>query len=125
MYEIFNGFMLGTVDIDMLNFGVPSPIPKLKGADSIQLFHPIPLINVPFKISVKAFATCLTTIVQHVIHKCQSAFIMVCYILEGLVVLQEIVHELKCTEQQAILLKLDFEKVYNRMNWEFICKVLL
>ena len=33
---------------------------------------------------------------------------------------KEIVHELKCTEQQGILLKLDFEKAYDKVNWDFL-----
>lgn len=54
-----------------------------------------------------------------------SSFIKGRFILEGPVALQEIVHELKRTKQQAILLKLDFEKAYDHVNWEFLCEVLL
>lgn len=62
--------------------------------------------------------------VQCVIHKCQSAFLHDRYIIEGPVALQEIVHELKHTKQRAIILKQDFEKAYDRVNWEFIHEVL-
>lgn len=76
LFAVFNGFALGTVDISSLNFSILSLIPKVKGADSIRIFHPIAFINVPFKICVKVFATRLAPVAHHVIHPCQSAFII-------------------------------------------------
>lgn len=56
MFDIFNGFVLGTIDISKLNFGVISLIPEVKGADSIKLYRLMALINIPFKIGAKAFS---------------------------------------------------------------------
>jgi hypothetical protein len=39
--------------------------------------------------------------------------------------LHEIIHELKTKNLPTVLLKLDFEKAYNRVNWQFIREVLL
>lgn len=75
------------------------------------------VINVPFKICAKAYSTRLAPIAQRVINRSQSAFLKGHNILEGPVVLQEIIHELKRTKQQVVLLKLDFEKAYDRVNW--------
>lgn len=55
-------------------------------------------------------------VAQRVIHKSQSASLKACNILESPIGLHEIVHELKRTKKQAILLKLDFEKAYDRVN---------
>jgi hypothetical protein len=38
--------------------------------------------------------------------------------------LQEVIHELKDKKLGGILLKIDFEKAYNRVNWEFLSEVL-
>ena len=59
------------------------------------------------------------------IHCNQSAFIRGRNILEGPLALQEIIHELKRTKEPAVLFKLDFEKAYDRVNWNFLHQVLL
>uniref|UniRef100_A0A8R7U6C7 Reverse transcriptase domain-containing protein n=1 Tax=Triticum urartu TaxID=4572 RepID=A0A8R7U6C7_TRIUA len=78
------------------------------------------LINVPFKICAKAYATRLTRVAQRVILKSQTAFLKGHNILEGPIALLEIVHKLKKKKQQGVLLKLDFKKAYNHVNWEFV-----
>ena len=123
-YDIINGFAPGTIDISRLNFGVISLIPKVKGADSIKQCHPITLINMPLKLCPKAYTTRLSPVAQRVIDRSQSGFLKGRNILEGPVVLQEIVHELKRMRHPAVLFKLDFEKAYDRVNWEFIREVL-
>jgi hypothetical protein len=107
-------------DLSRHNYGAISLIPKVKGADNIKLFRPITLINVLFKVCAKAYATRLAPIAQRVISKSQTAFLKDRNILEGPIALLEIVHELKHTKGKGVLLKLDFEKAYDRVNWEFV-----
>ena len=57
--------------------------------------------------------------------KSQTAFLKGSNILEGPIALLEIVHELKRTKGKGVMLKLDFEKAYNQVNWEFVREVLL
>lgn len=70
----------------------------------------------PFKIYAKAYATRMSPVAHRIINRFQSVFIKGCYILEGPLALQEIVHEIKRTKQQAILFKLGFEKAYDHVN---------
>ena len=44
--------------------------------------------------------------------------------MDGVVILQEVIHELKRTKQEGIILKLDFEKAYDRVSWHFLEEVL-
>ena len=123
-HAMVNGFSLGTVDLARLNYGAICLIPKVKGA-AIKLFRPITLINMSFKLCAKAYATRLAPVAHRVILKSQTAFLKGRNILEGPIVLTEIIHELKRTIGQGVILKLDFEKAYDRINWEFVHEVLL
>jgi hypothetical protein len=38
------------------------------------------------------------------------------YILEGVVILHEVVHEIKSNKLEGVILKLDFEKTYDKVN---------
>jgi retron-type reverse transcriptase len=122
--HILNDFILGRIDVARLNFGVLSLIPKVPGADMITQFRPIALINVIFKIISKVFASKLDPIANRIISPNQTAFIKGRFILDGILALHEIVHELKTKKLGGILLKLDFEKAYDRVNWDFLLEVL-
>jgi hypothetical protein len=122
---ILNDFMLGRVDISRLNFGVLSLLPKVPGADSIKLFRPIALINVIFKFISKAFAIRLALIAHRTISMAQTAFIKGRCLLDGVLALHEIIDELKVSNLKAVILKLDFEKAYDRVSWCFLRTVLL
>ena len=58
-----------------------------------------------------------------VIGPSQSAFLPGRYILEGAIVLHETLHELK-KKMDELILKLDFEKAYDKVNWSFLQHVL-
>lgn len=55
----------------------------------------------------------------------QIGFIKGKNILEGVVVLHEVIHELHCSKQRGLILKIDFEKAYDRVNWLFMEQVLV
>jgi hypothetical protein len=118
--DILNGFALGRVDIARLNFGILSLLPKVPGADNIKQYRPIALINVIFKLVSKAFACRLTPVAHRIISQSQTAFIKGRFIQDGPLALHEIIHELKSKNLPAVLLKLDFEKAYDRVNWQFL-----
>lgn len=95
VYSIIQGFCLGMVDISRLNYAILSLVPKVKGADSIHQFRPIALINNIAKFPSKGFAIRLSHVAHRVISPTQSAFIKGRFILDGIVGLHEIVHDLR------------------------------
>jgi len=61
---------------------------------------------------------------QRVISKSQTGFIKGRYILEGVVVLHEVLHELRTAKKTGLILKIDFEKAYDRVRWSFLQEVM-
>ena len=66
----------------------------------------------------------LTTVVGRVVSQFQTTFIPGRNILEGVVILQEVLHELRSTKSTGIIIKLDFKKAYDRVIWNFLEEVL-
>jgi hypothetical protein len=44
--------------------------------------------------------------------------------MEDMVILHETIHELHRKKQKGLILKLDFEKAYDKVNWSFLQQVL-
>jgi hypothetical protein len=81
------------------------------------------MLNVSFKIFTKVINR-LSLVVSKVIGPSQSAFLPGRNILEGVVVLHEALHELRRKKQKGVILKLDFEKAYDKVNWNFLQQLL-
>jgi hypothetical protein len=55
----------------------------------------------------------------------QTGFIKGRNILEGVVIVHEVVHELRRSRGKGLILKIDFEKAYDRVRWEFLSQVMV
>jgi hypothetical protein len=55
-----------------------------------------------------------------IIHLSQTAFIKGRFITDGVALLQEVLRESKFRKQQGVVLKIDFEKAYDKVNWNFL-----
>jgi hypothetical protein len=62
----------------------------------------------------------VTNIVHSVIKPTQSAFMPGRYILEGVVVLHETIHELQRRKMDGVIFKIDFKKACNKVKWSFL-----
>ena len=78
------------------------------------------MLNVSFKIFTKVLANRLTIVADKVVRDSQTAFMPGRNILEGVVVLHETIHELHKKKGNGVILKLDFEKAYDKVNWTFV-----
>jgi len=121
---MFEDFWAGKLDIKRLNFGVITLVPKIKGANNIKQYRPICLLNVDFKCFTKVLTNRLVPIAQRVVGKNQTGFIKGRNILDGIVVLHEVIHELQSSNQTGLILKIDFEKAYDRVRWSFLEQVM-
>jgi hypothetical protein len=122
--EMFHNLYRGELNLSRLNYGMISLIPKVKDASDIKQYRPICLLNVDYKWSTKVLTMRLTPHAERLISKTQTAFIPSRYILEGVVILHEILHEMRIQQSQGVILKLDFEKAYDKVQWGFMFEVL-
>jgi hypothetical protein len=82
------------------------------------------LETISFKIISKAYASKLDPVAHRIISQNQTAFIKGRNILDGPLALMEIIHDIRVRKHNGVLLKLDFEKAYDRVNWDFLGEVL-
>ena len=61
---------------------------------------------------------------DHVVKPTQSAFMQGRNILDGVVILHETVHKLHRKKLNGIILKIDFEKTYDKVKWSFLQQTL-
>jgi hypothetical protein len=73
----------------------------------------------------KVLASRLMGVADDIISDNQTTFIQSKNILEGVLILHEVMHELKSKKQSGIILKLDFEKACDKVHWEFLEEVLI
>ena len=114
--SLFRHFHNGTLDVQRLNYGVITLLPKVSGADKIQQFRPICLLNVSFKIFTKVGTNRLILVAHSVVQPSQTAFMPGRHILEGVVVLHETLHEIHSKKLDGVIFKVDFEKAYDKVK---------
>jgi hypothetical protein len=93
-----------------LKFGMIILIPKCREATIIQQFRPICLLNVSFKIFTKVATDRILEIAKKVISPTQAAFLPGRDIMEGVIILHEMIHKMHRKKQSGVILKLDLKR---------------
>jgi hypothetical protein len=124
LLALFADLHVGQLELFRLNFGEIILLPKVNEAERIQQYRPICLLNVSFKIFTKVATIRLNSVADHVIRPSQTAFMQGRNILDGVVVLHETVHELHRKKLNGVILKIDFEKAYDKVKWPFLQQTL-
>ena len=101
-----------------------SLIPKEMGADSPDKFRPIALCTVIYHIISKVIANCLKSLLTSLTCPEQSSFVEGCQILDGVILVHEVLHSLQSSQRLGMLIKLDIAKAYDKLSWQFICRML-
>jgi hypothetical protein len=95
-------------------------IPKKDHPQGLFDYRPICLIGSIYKILSKALANRLKKVLGNLISSCQSAFLPQRQILDGVVVLNEIIDLAKRRKDACMLFKVDFERAYDTVSWRFL-----
>ena len=91
-------------------------IPKEAGVDTPDKFRPIVLWNVIYKIISKVIANRLKTLLPNLISSKQSGFVEGRQILDGVIIVHEVLHSLRITRVPGMMIKLEIAKVYDKIN---------
>jgi hypothetical protein len=95
-------------------------IPKVNSPSQISDFRPISLLGCLYKIIAKVLAKRLAKVIDSVISPNQSAFIKGRNLVDGVLVVNEIVDWAKKAKKECLIFKVDFEKAYDSVDWGFL-----
>jgi hypothetical protein len=87
-------------------------------------FRPISLVGSLYKIIAKVLANRLKEVLNKVISKTQSAFIKERQILDPILIANESLDSRRRLGEPSILCKMDVEKAYDHVNWDFLLYML-
>ncbi|GJY35856.1 RNA-directed DNA polymerase, eukaryota [Tanacetum coccineum] len=99
-------------------------IPKTQEAKLVKDFRPISLIGSMYKIIAKILANRLSLVIPDLVSDVQSAFLSNRQILDGPFILNELFSWCKRKNTKAMIFKVDFEKAFDSVRWDFLDEVL-
>ncbi|GJZ64276.1 RNA-directed DNA polymerase, eukaryota, reverse transcriptase zinc-binding domain protein [Tanacetum coccineum] len=99
-------------------------ISKTRDANMVNDFRPISLIGSMYKIIAKILANRLFLVLGDLVNEVQSAFIADRQILDGPFILNEIVQWCQSKKKQSLVFKVDFEKAFDSVRWDYLDDIL-
>ncbi len=122
--EVFNCFYNGSLRLEDINFYWICLIPKKGEVVSARDIQPISLENGLIKIIAKVLAIRLQRCLSELINPFQSAFVRGRSIFDNFFSAHILTHHLHYSNHQAAILKIDFERAFDHINWNFLLDLL-
>nr|GEW66706.1 RNA-directed DNA polymerase, eukaryota, reverse transcriptase zinc-binding domain protein [Tanacetum cinerariifolium] len=97
---------------------------KVPDANLVKDLSSISLIGSMYKIIAKILANHLVGVLRDIVNEVQSTFITKRQILDGPFILNEVIQWCKLKKKQSLIFKVDFEKAYDSVRWDFLDDVL-
>nr|GEW84404.1 RNA-directed DNA polymerase, eukaryota, reverse transcriptase zinc-binding domain protein [Tanacetum cinerariifolium] len=99
-------------------------IPKVSNATLVTDFCPISLIGCQYKIIGKILANRLGLVISSCISPEQSTFIKGRNILDGPLILNEVMNWYHKRKDKLMIFKVDFEKPFDSLQWDFLDTIM-
>lgn len=99
-------------------------IPKKLAPESLNDYRPISLVGSMYKVLAKVLANRMKKVMCSVIGEIQTDFVENRQIIDSFVKANEIIHKWKYDQNGGLMVKLDFEKAYDSIDFSFLdnCK---
>jgi hypothetical protein len=117
MFDQFHG--IGMLPKSFSSYFV-ALIPKINSPFALGDFRPISLLGCLYKIVAKVLTARLARVMDKLVAPTQSAFLKGRQLVDGVVVVYEVVDMAKRTGQSCLIFKVDFEKAYDSVEWSFL-----
>ncbi|KAH1055801.1 hypothetical protein J1N35_033866 [Gossypium stocksii] len=116
--QIFDG---ESIDLD-LNNSLIVLIHKVNHPKNFSQFRPISLCSVLYKLVMKIIANRFKVVFPKIIGPEQAGFVAGRNINDNIIIMQEVIHSMKSKQKNKrwMAIKIDLEKVYDRVRWNFI-----
>nr|CAD1826001.1 unnamed protein product [Ananas comosus var. bracteatus] len=124
IFDVFSSFYDGPLNLSDINKSWICPIPKKATVETARDLRPISLIHSVPKIISKVLATRLQLVMDKLVNPFQTAFIKGRHILDNFYSAHILIHHLHSSKHKAALLKIDFERAFDHINWDFLFQLL-
>ena len=117
-YALCDQFFDGGLNLESINDGYITLIPKVAAPQGVNDFRPITLLNCCLKVITKLLANRLQKVILKIIHRNQYGFSKKMSIQDCLAWAFEYIYQCQNSKQPIVLLKLDFAKAFDTIEHE-------
>nr|XP_025664883.1 uncharacterized protein LOC112763420 [Arachis hypogaea] len=102
-------------------------IPKIEPVEHLKQLRPISLCNVSYKVITKILANRLRSVMNNLVMPNQCSFVPGRQSSDNIIITQEVIHSMRNKKGKKgwMTIKIDLEKAYDRLNWNFIKETLM
>ncbi|XP_039129000.1 uncharacterized protein LOC120265177 [Dioscorea cayenensis subsp. rotundata] len=124
IFKLCEDFYDGRANLERINWANIALIPKVESLEHPGDYRPISQINSSLKILSKILATRLGKVMDKLVDHAQSAFLKGRCILDNVATAEELIFSMKRRRLPGYILKVDFAKAFNLVDWEFLLELL-
>ena len=120
----FKDFFQNEQFVKSLNATFLVLVPKGSTVDDLKDLRPINLVGGLYKILTKVLANRIKGVMGVIISQSQNAFVKGRQILDAALIANEVVDSVLKRKENGLMCKLDIEKAYDHIRWDFLLQTL-